>query len=89
MAATDKQMKDSQTALTGVNTAITAAQKEMTTHQAMVKKLTEEAAPIQKAADEAKTKLAAAEGELANAQALVDARKEKLRPQLQVTQAAR
>lgn len=89
MAATDKQMKDSQTALTGVNTAITAAQKEMTTHQAMVKKLTEEAAPIQKAADEAKTKLTAAEGELAKAQALVDARKEKLRPQLQVTQAAR
>ena len=55
----------------------------------MVKKLTEEAAPIQKTADEAKTKLTAAEGELAKAQALVDARKEKLRPQLQVTQAAR
>lgn len=88
LAVVDKKMKDSQAALTTVNAEIAAAQKEAAAKKEIVTKLTAEAAPMQAAAAAAKASLTEAETQLQKAQAIVDARKEQLRPQLQLTQAA-
>ena len=83
-----KQGQDAKAALAAVNVTIATTQKEMAAGQEMMKKLTAEAAPITQQATTAKAKLKAAEAELGKAKAVVDARKEQLRPQLLVTQAA-
>jgi WD40 repeat protein len=83
-----KQMQDAKTTLAAVNVTIATTQKEMAAGQESMKKLTAEAAPITQQATAAKAKLQAAEAELGKAKAVVDARKEQLRPQLLVTQAA-
>lgn len=89
MAVVVKTVSDSQAAVTATTTIVATAQKEMAVAQEAVKKLTAEAAPMQKQAQDAKAKLTAAEAELARVQALVEARRQKLRPQLQITQVAR
>jgi WD40 repeat protein len=83
-----KQILDAKTALTAVNVTIATTQKELAAGQEMMKKLTAEAAPIAQQATAAKAQLQAAEVELGKVKAVVDARKEQLRPQLLVTQAA-
>ncbi|MCP4857454.1 MAG: hypothetical protein GY903_23465 [Fuerstiella sp.] len=83
-----RQMQDAQTALAAAKVTIATAQKEMAAGQEAMKKLTAEAAPIAQQATDARTKLQAAEAELGKAKAVVDARKEQLRPQLLITQAA-
>jgi WD40 repeat protein len=83
-----KQTQDAKAALAAVNVTIASTQKEMAAGQEMMKKLTAEAAPIVQQATAAKATLQAAEAELGKAKAVVDARKEQLRPQLLVTQAA-
>jgi WD40 repeat protein len=89
MTAVDKTIADSKAAATVAVAEAEAAKKAMTEGQEMAKKLTDEAAPIQTQVAEAKAKLEAAEAELAKVQAVVEARRQQLRPQLQVIQASR
>ena len=89
LVAVDKKIVDAKAVVVTVTTEMTAAQKEMAAGQVLMKTLTTEAAPMQKQAEEAKAKLVAADAELSRVQALVEARREILRPQLQITQAAR
>ena len=88
LTAVTKQMQNTTTALSAVNVTIANTQKEMAADQEVMKKLAAEAAPIAQQATAAKAKLEAAEAELGKAKAVVDARKEQLRPQLLITQAA-
>lgn len=82
----DKKVTDIKAEIVAVVEIIAAAEKEMAAAQDVMKSMVADSVPIQKQAEEAKAKLAAAEAELSKAQQLVEARKEKLRPQLQVTQ---
>ena len=85
----EKTIVDTKAAVAAMTAKVAATQKEMAAIQEGMKQMTADVVPMQKTSDEAKAKLAAADAELARVQALVEARREKLRPQLQVTQAAR
>lgn len=89
IVAADTRMAESKAGITRATIAIAAAQKEMTAAQQTLTKLTAEAAPMQKVAEEKKVLLAAVESEVSKAQAVVEARREQLRPKIQVTQVAR
>ncbi|MEZ6122455.1 MAG: c-type cytochrome domain-containing protein [Planctomycetaceae bacterium] len=84
----DKTIADSKTAMTAMSAAMAAAQKEAAAGQEGLTKLTAETAPMMQQVEQAKAKLAAAEEELKKVQLVVEAIREKLRPQLQVTQAS-
>lgn len=64
------------------------AQQQMQQAQQMVEKLTTEAAPLQKQVESARAELTAAEQTVQSAQQVVEARKQQIRPQLQLSQAA-
>lgn len=83
------KITESKAAATTMTAQMMAAQKEMEAKKAEMVKLAAETAPIEKQSAESKAKLAAAEAELNRVEGLVEARREKLRPQLQITQAAR
>lgn len=89
MVAADKTMADSKAGIARATTAMETAKKEMTAAQQTLTKLAAEAAPMQKVAEEKKVQLAAVENEVTKAQAVVEARKQQLRPRIQVTQVAR
>lgn len=89
LVVVDKKMVDSKAGIVTATTTIETAEKEMAAAKTMVEKLTADSAPMQKQAEEAKAILAAAEAELANVQAIVEARRQELRPKVQVTQVAK
>lgn len=84
-----KKMADSKAVVTATLAAAEVAKKEMAEGQKVAERLTAEAVPIAAQVAAAKAKLQAAEAQLAKVQAVVEARRQKLRPQLQVIQAAR
>ncbi len=85
----DKKIVDTKAIVTAAATEAGTAKMEMAAGQEMAMKLTAEVAPIAAEVAAAKAKLQAAEAELAKVQAVVEARRQQLRPQLQVIQAAR
>ncbi|MEZ6128357.1 MAG: c-type cytochrome domain-containing protein [Planctomycetaceae bacterium] len=89
LTTVEATIAESKTAMTTMAAQIAAAKTEMAAKKEEMAKLAAEVAPVEKQTAEAKAKLAEAEAELARVQNLVEARREKLRPQLQVTQAAR
>ena len=84
----EKKVTSTKAEIVAVTAIVDASTKEMMAAQEMMKTMAADTVPMQQQAEEAKAKLAAAEAELNKAQQLVEARKEKLRPQLQVTQAS-
>ncbi len=84
----DKKVTDTKAEIASVVAIVASAEKEMAAGQEMMNTMVADLVPMQQQSEEAKAKLTAAEAELDKAQQLVEARKEKLRPQLQVTQAS-
>lgn len=83
------QMTKSKTMLQEVTVTFTQAQKEVAAGQEVVSKLTAESAPMIQNVTQTQTLLKAAEEKLSQANAVVEARREQLRPQpQQVTQAS-
>lgn len=89
MTDADKKIADSKAVVTATLAEAETAKKEMAEGQQITAKLTAEVAPIAAQVAAAKAKLEAAEAELAKVQAVVEARRQQLRPHLQITQAAR
>lgn len=89
LTAINKKMVDSKAGIATAVATIESANKEMAAAKAMAQKLTADSAPMQKQAEDAKAKLTVAEAELAKVQAVVEARRQELRPKVQLTQVAK
>ncbi|MCR9199847.1 MAG: hypothetical protein NXI04_14525 [Planctomycetaceae bacterium] len=85
----DQKIATAMVAMTETKTAMQAAQKDMETAGKTVQELTVSVKPMQQTAEAAKAVLTKAKAEVARVEAIVEARKTKLRPKVQVTRASR
>jgi hypothetical protein len=87
-AAAQQMLTETQQSLKTVQESVASLQQTMQQDEAALTEMMAGVTPMQQTAAQAQQMLKQAEEELSKAEAVVEARKEQLRPQLQVTQAS-
>ncbi len=89
LAETDAKIQHTKAAQQAATESIAVAEQKIRTTQQSLPQLMAATLPLEQRLTEAQAQLTAVEAEFSKAEAIVEARREKLRPQLQMIQAAR